>query len=109
MLRRPPIPTRTDTLFPYTTLFRSLQGLDDRRRVAPARRQPVRLAFAAHLRFDRVESGDMPEGRLGDGRFGVAHELHEAAPQMAPAMHERPRSLGPLHADRKSTRLNSSH
>src|SRR3546814_18427013 len=23
MLRRPPIPTRTDTLFPYTTLFRS--------------------------------------------------------------------------------------
>src|SRR3546814_16306471 len=24
MLRRPPIATRTDTLFPYTTLFRSL-------------------------------------------------------------------------------------
>src|SRR3546814_11863058 len=24
MLRRPPITTRTDTLFPYTTLFRSL-------------------------------------------------------------------------------------
>src|SRR3546814_2490544 len=24
MLRRPPRPTRTDTLFPYTTLFRSL-------------------------------------------------------------------------------------
>src|SRR3546814_19355651 len=24
MLRRPPISTRTDTLFPYTTLFRSL-------------------------------------------------------------------------------------
>src|SRR3546814_7192599 len=26
MIRRPPISTRTDTLFPYTTLFRSLQG-----------------------------------------------------------------------------------
>src|SRR3546814_4729877 len=25
MIRRPPIPTRTDTLFPYTTLFRSNQ------------------------------------------------------------------------------------
>src|SRR3546814_12482132 len=25
MIRRPPISTRTDTLFPYTTLFRSLQ------------------------------------------------------------------------------------
>src|SRR3546814_12438275 len=28
MRRRPPISTRTDTLFPYTTLFRSA-GLDD--------------------------------------------------------------------------------
>src|SRR3546814_9519277 len=27
MLRRPPRSTRTDTLFPYTTLFRSAQGL----------------------------------------------------------------------------------
>src|SRR3546814_6038523 len=26
MFRRPPISTRTDTLFPYTTLFRSLNG-----------------------------------------------------------------------------------
>src|SRR3546814_2911913 len=25
MIRRPPISTRTDTLFPYTTLFRSIQ------------------------------------------------------------------------------------
>src|SRR3546814_4285275 len=28
MLRRPPRSTRTDTLFPYTTLFRSFLGLD---------------------------------------------------------------------------------
>src|SRR3546814_4987779 len=27
MIRRPPRSTRTDTLFPYTTLFRSEQGL----------------------------------------------------------------------------------
>src|SRR3546814_9055803 len=27
MIRRPPISTRTDTLFPYTTLFRSSLGL----------------------------------------------------------------------------------
>src|SRR3546814_8631563 len=26
MIRRPPRPTRTDTLFPYTTLFRSLEA-----------------------------------------------------------------------------------
>src|SRR3546814_17254675 len=30
MIRRPPRSTRTDTLFPYTTLFRSLWGLQDR-------------------------------------------------------------------------------
>src|SRR3546814_11981709 len=28
MIRRPPRSTRTDTLFPYTTLFRSLHGHD---------------------------------------------------------------------------------
>src|SRR3546814_15124060 len=28
MIRRPPRSTRTDTLFPYTTLFRSCDGLD---------------------------------------------------------------------------------
>src|SRR3546814_11208151 len=29
MVRRPPRSTRTDTLFPYTTLFRSLVGFPD--------------------------------------------------------------------------------
>src|SRR3546814_10483410 len=37
MRRRPPRSTRTDTLFPYTTLFRSLTGLSNR------------LAFREHL------------------------------------------------------------
>src|SRR3546814_6601307 len=38
MIRRPPRSTRTDTLFPYTTLFRSLAGprASERRDVAPA-------------------------------------------------------------------------
>src|SRR3546814_15060190 len=27
MIRRPPISTRTDTIFPYTTLFRSARGV----------------------------------------------------------------------------------
>src|SRR3546814_8436873 len=29
MIRRPPRSTRTDTLFPYTTLFRSMQNVPD--------------------------------------------------------------------------------
>src|SRR3546814_11082622 len=36
MIRRPPRSTRTDTLFPYTTLFRSLLApLSNRRRLSP--------------------------------------------------------------------------
>src|SRR3546814_1632167 len=31
MIRRPPRSTRTDTLFPYTTLFRSFAAREDRR------------------------------------------------------------------------------
>src|SRR3546814_18372847 len=31
MMRRPPRSTRTDTLFPYTTLFRSCRAEEDRR------------------------------------------------------------------------------
>src|SRR3546814_2838854 len=39
MIRRPPRSTRTDTLFPYTTLFRSLLGLGG----APGLRRQHRL------------------------------------------------------------------
>src|SRR3546814_8102404 len=56
MLRRPPRSTRTDTLFPYTTLFRSGRAADGaaerlsrahgrtraRRRMQPRRRRPHR-------------------------------------------------------------------
>src|SRR3546814_3852989 len=41
MIRRPPRSTRTDTLFPYTTLFRSLSsgrnGMQPNRRKSPLR------------------------------------------------------------------------
>src|SRR3546814_20360059 len=43
MIRRPPGSTRTDTLFPYTTLFRSQC---DRRADAEARRQSLCLRTA---------------------------------------------------------------
>src|SRR3546814_17206856 len=41
MLRRPPRSTRTDTLFPYTTLFRSSAGKADRRPSRHATRRAV--------------------------------------------------------------------
>src|SRR3546814_2328954 len=45
MIRRPPRSTRTDTLFPYTTLFRSLDEIDDEiaHRAAALRRERPRL------------------------------------------------------------------
>src|SRR3546814_16756281 len=51
MIRRPPRSTRTDTLFPYTTLFRSrgvgrMAGLRDR----PARRHDPVLDLPTHPR-----------------------------------------------------------
>src|SRR3546814_4224937 len=48
MIRRPPRSTRTDTLFPYTTLFRSHAGKErgDRPRATLVARLPTRAAFA---------------------------------------------------------------
>src|SRR3546814_13595615 len=51
MIRRPPRSTRTDTLFPYTTLFRSLHQTRHRRR-RPRLRPLARPARPAHLRRD---------------------------------------------------------
>src|SRR3546814_4185962 len=39
MIRRPPRSTRTDTLFPYTTLFRSVGGASDWKRTSIGVRQ----------------------------------------------------------------------
>src|SRR3546814_3308019 len=57
MIRRPPRSTRTDTLFPYTTLVRSRRAADDDRAVLGSRRGlPGRLSDdAADGRGDRSE------------------------------------------------------
>src|SRR3546814_8856733 len=51
MIRRPPRSTRTDTLFPYTTLFRSAEEIVDALRP----RQPVRLAARLVEREEGLE------------------------------------------------------
>src|SRR3546814_19750115 len=86
MIRRPPRSTRTDTLFPYTTLFRS----------------------AAR------ETGDMAAELLFEGRR-PGHELETEAviDHREAAGGERDAPLvgasDVFPRDRKSTRLNSSH
>src|SRR3546814_6539603 len=52
IIRRPPRSTRTDTLFPYTTLFRSPMRATDRPRSAPyARTGPSMLAQWVATRY----------------------------------------------------------
>src|SRR3546814_5654780 len=53
MIRRPPRSTRTDTLFPYTTLFRSRRRHSSRQRRLPARRREDRAAIYRHGRLSR--------------------------------------------------------
>src|SRR3546814_12544030 len=75
MIRRPPRSTRTDTLFPYTTLFRS-RGIGGQ--VAPhaARTRAAQLVGAidelrARLPGQAVERGYQVAGRDVDRRRGL--------------------------------------
>src|SRR3546814_13243756 len=78
MVRRPLRSTRTDTLFPYTTLFRSFKTVD--RLVAAAdivdRRLVVRRAVAEHVeRRRRIGVGERdrePRTVHGIARIGFA-------------------------------------
>src|SRR3546814_4941541 len=62
MIRRPPRSTRTDTLFPYTTLFRSLPWVPD-----SSSRHAAQVQFAPQARRTIPEPPDMPPA-LGGGR-----------------------------------------
>src|SRR3546814_15629930 len=89
MIRRPPRSTRTDTLFPYTTLFRSRAWLSRLR--------------AAGVRFHMRH-------RWSGWAAGVAvgpQALHFETPHGALAVRADAAILA--LGDRKSTRLNSSH
>src|SRR3546814_4749482 len=61
MIRRPPRSTRTDTLFPYTTLFRSELRADEA--PAQAAAQPDR----GHVQ--QRDHADQQQGRREDQRF----------------------------------------
>src|SRR3546814_15248621 len=74
-MRRPPRSTRTDTLFPYTTLFRSRGGRGEiARRIALLRPVP-RMARVDFARTARRLGG---RGRGGDPRTGYARPCQAA-------------------------------
>src|SRR3546814_7358034 len=106
MIRRPPRSTRTDTLVPYTTLFRSdgeavractvsITAMEGRfittiEALSPARNHPLQQAFLAE---NAVQCGFCTPGML----------------MAAAALLESNSNPSDDEIDRKSTRLNSSH
>src|SRR3546814_2365714 len=101
MIRRPPRSTRPDTLFPYTTLFRSqdeVPRIGDSRRVeqeGAAITDPDRQLVRAVTRYSRAADDVEPPIRL---------QLARAEPDP-----QRRSGVVGWHLYRKSTRLNSSH
>src|SRR3546814_5197690 len=106
MIRRPPRSTRTDTLFPYTTLFRGGFGQAADRRIADERHshhRPLPVAAPAApiaRRTARIEAVPAGGDDAGCDRIPAARQCGLRAAR--PALSDR-------GTDRKSTRLNSSH
>src|SRR3546814_6923473 len=110
MIRRPPRSTRTDTLFPYTTLFRSPRTERELSRL----RADIGMVFQQFNLFpnltaiqnvtlgpvkvrgrSKAEAREIAAGWLE--RVGLADKLDNLPGQLSGGQ------------DRKSTRLNSSH
>src|SRR3546814_19034675 len=89
MLRRPPSTTRTDTLFPYTTLFRS--NLDRIIEIIRTEDEPKPVMIAEFILTDRQAEAIL------NMRLRSLRKLEEMELKREQA------------EDRKSTRLNSSH
>src|SRR3546814_17690443 len=87
MIRRPPISTRTDTRFPYTTLFRSDQLLDGGSRRIDILAEFVEKRVGAFGRVERDRDGDLlpahrdrlVEQALGGGHRHPGRDLRAAA------------------------------
>src|SRR3546814_5212961 len=72
MIRRPPRSTRTDTLFPYTTLFRS--KVDDDGNVAEDLKAQILGQLSERLNYDRLY-----QEALSDPELKRTHVELEAA------------------------------
>src|SRR3546814_19516799 len=92
MIRRPPRSTRTDTLFPYTTLFRSFCYSSFHHGTALSTPSTLRSGLGGAL------------GHLGSQ---ARHHGHRAGEDLPPSCHSRagPRSLGETHGGQGVTSL----
>src|SRR3546814_5036123 len=128
MIRRPPRSTRTDTLFPYTTLFRSRlhvllvaggeEELDhdvdreadrDRGRIDADNDRIGARARRLACRRARLEGGI---GGLGSGEHALGDRdlrLRRRDRRAHSVLDDLTLVLAAVGKDRKSTRMNSSH
>src|SRR3546814_10834106 len=116
MIRRPPRSTLTDTLFPYTTLFRSPDT-----KFAFVSTPDGAWSTAKHEEIGvRRASDGMAVGlRIGEHVMTITNEIgnHHYTPHWYPSIDLSTGERRILHhvlrfiegQDRKSTRLNSSH
>src|SRR3546814_8339057 len=120
MRRRPPRSTRTDTLFPYTTLFRSgfkhvkaivsFEFTDQRPKGFWEVIQGNEYGFWASV------NPEVPHPRWSQARervLGLNEEvptlLYNGYAEFVADLYKGMENSEPLFIDRKSTRLNSSH
>src|SRR3546814_1380318 len=98
MIRRPPRSTRTDTLFPYTTLFRNGRTANVGRHENVGQGEISRVEARLPIKYVQSRGGDPPICQCLDQRV-VIDEI------TTPDVYQDQGWAG----DRKSTRLNSSH
>src|SRR3546814_6419052 len=100
MIRRPPRATRTDTLFPYTTLFRSVRGDG-----VVERRPGGQLVRGLHVGQEQRTHGGLIHAQWIEVIVLAAHVGAHADDVVLVGGDQGGLEL----LDRKSTRLNSSH
>src|SRR3546814_15544383 len=101
MLRRPPRSTRTDTRFPYTTLFRT-------KRIMQSERERKEIAGIRKIANERAKKAALRNKKLRDCKIHLNNEKADQDLRLATTLFitEGDSASG---SDRKSTRLNSSH
>src|SRR3546814_13382129 len=97
MIQRPPRSTRTDTLFPYTTLFRSVAAM-----------QPYYTEHYANPHAADHAAGWTAADAIEASRNNVAHAVDADADEIIFTSGATEANNLAIR-DRKSTRLNSSH
>src|SRR3546814_15072924 len=98
MIRRPPRSTRTDTLFPYTTLFRSRVAREDDEEVVVEQREEAGVdllgfsrqhdadyfeAFRQALEGDQLGQMDLDGAVTAAGAFQPLHMVEQRLPLQA--------------------------